>query len=423
MAAQKAIWGPTQLPDGSSAFPVYRELGVDTLQLPLVWANVAQTRPSAPTSPDDPAYQWPADLDAALDAARTNGVEIALRVDWSPGWANGNRGGEWAPNDPKDYADFLTAASRRYPSVRVWMIWGEPNLVYRFQPNLEDDPVSARTYAPLLDAAYASLKSVSAENIVVGGMTWSGGTVKPKQFLRWMRLPSGRPPRLDWYGHNPFPFRFPNLLQSAMAGGWRDISDLEVLSREVREVYASLGVRPKLWLSEFTIQSDHDSDTFPSLFVSQAEQARWLAAGYEIANSLDSVEALGWFTLFDQPESPRSTNWGLLEDTGERKPSYAAYQDAPSRRFRPTVRSPRRISRSRLATRGLFLRIRPAVSGAVVVRLATPAGRTLARRRRNLSAGHFESVRVRRRIPRRGRQLLEVFAPRGEPVRRTLFLR
>ena len=32
----------------------------------------------------------------------------------------------WAPSNPADFADFLTAASRRYPGVHHWMIWGEP---------------------------------------------------------------------------------------------------------------------------------------------------------------------------------------------------------------------------------------------------------------------------------------------------------
>ena len=35
------------------------------------------------------------------------------------------RGLEHAPKRVEDYAHFLTAASRRYPRVRHWMIWGE----------------------------------------------------------------------------------------------------------------------------------------------------------------------------------------------------------------------------------------------------------------------------------------------------------
>ena len=35
VGAEKAIWGPLTMPDGSNAFPLYRRLGVDTFQIQL----------------------------------------------------------------------------------------------------------------------------------------------------------------------------------------------------------------------------------------------------------------------------------------------------------------------------------------------------------------------------------------------------
>ena len=74
----------------------------------------------------------------------------------------------WAPGDPRDFATFMAAASRRYPQVRHWMIWGEPSKAARFQPLVPSAGrrLSARqrrgprTYARLLDAAYGALKRV-----------------------------------------------------------------------------------------------------------------------------------------------------------------------------------------------------------------------------------------------------------------------
>ncbi len=79
-AAEKAIWGPAKLPSGASAFPVYRDLGVDTIQFQLDFATVAPTAPAAPGNPGDPAYRWPSDLDATIAEARANGIEVALLV-------------------------------------------------------------------------------------------------------------------------------------------------------------------------------------------------------------------------------------------------------------------------------------------------------------------------------------------------------
>src|SRR4051794_9617724 len=67
--AEKAIWGTTTLADGTSAFPVYKELGVDVYEVQLEWATTALERPADPGNPDDPAYTWPRGLDDAVAQA------------------------------------------------------------------------------------------------------------------------------------------------------------------------------------------------------------------------------------------------------------------------------------------------------------------------------------------------------------------
>ena len=89
------------------------------------------------------------------------------------------------------------------------MIWGEPNRVGNFKPMPANSKVGPRRYALLLNAGYHALKGVSKANIVIGGNTWSFGPVEPADFVKWMRLPDGKPPPLDYYGHNPFSRRFP----------------------------------------------------------------------------------------------------------------------------------------------------------------------------------------------------------------------
>lgn len=327
---EKAIWGPVEMPDGRSAFPTYDRLGVDVFQIQLRWADIASRRPADPTDPTDPAYRWPAEVERAVREAPRFGVAVAIMVITSPGWANGGRAEIRAPDNVADYADFLTAAARRYPQVSHWMIWGEPNRSDRFLPNRPDDPVGPRRYAELLDAAYGALKGVSTGNVVIGGMTFTGGEVAPPDFIRWMRLPSGRPPRLDWFGANPYPFRLPDLADDPLPGGWRDLSDIDTLGEEVDAAYRPLGIEPRLWLSEFTIQNGQDSRYF-EFHVSAGEQADWLARGYSVAEQAGNVAGLGWFSLLDQPEGPESANWGLMTADGVPKPSFRAYASILSR--------------------------------------------------------------------------------------------
>ena len=417
-AAEKVIWGPVTLPGGASAFPTYRELGVDTLQLQVDWRAVAPSRPANPQNPADSAYRWPAEIDRAISQGAANGVRIALLVQNSPGWANGGRSPIYAPN-AAEFGTFVAAASRRYPAVRRWMIWGEPNRDDRFLPNADGSSVGPRTYAPILDAAYEALKRVSPQNVVIGGMTWTGGTVKPAPFLRMMRLPNGRPPRLDWFGHNPYPFRFPNLRETWIPGGWRDISDMDTFTDELQRTY---GPQARFWLSEFTVLSDKPSGEFIS-FVSREAQAQWLTAGFRIADDLPSIAGMAWFTLLDQPERVGGSNTGLLTGGGARKPAYEAFRQAPSARFTPGVRAAPLVRKRSVLLRGLRVRVRPKAGGRILVELRTRRGRRVRRGSTGAEAGRLRTVKLRRaRLPR-GPYTLVIRAPRGETVRRNVTLR
>jgi len=323
----KMIWGPVTLPNGASAFPTYHKLGVRVLQIDLKWYEAAPTQPANPQDPSDPAYQWPAELDQAVTAAGRYHIRLCLLVDGTPPWANGSLSPAWAPNNPADYGNFLIAAARRYPSVRLWMIWGEPNRfgAVNFEPMPANSPVGPRRYALILNAGYHALKSVSPANIVIGGNTWSFGQVEPADFVRWMKLPDGKPPPLDYYGHNPFGRRFPNLKQKPYFPGGRDLNDIDTLEAQLRGIYHR---RVKLWLSEYTISSNHPTDAF-DFSVSRKAQARWLTAAFKLVNSVNYVAGLGWFNLIDDaPHQSENLTNGLLTWRLKPKPAFYAYEHA-----------------------------------------------------------------------------------------------
>lgn len=417
-AAEKAIWGPVELPSGASAFPMYDQLGVDTLQIQVNWDSVAPTRPANPADPADPAYRWPADLARAVDGTRRRRMRLAVLVTGAPAWANGGKSNIWAPSDPADFGAFMSAAAKRLPSVRRWMIWGEPNMAVRFQPQTADDPISARTYAPILDAAYGALKGVNRANTVIGGMTWTGGDVKPAQFVRAMRMPSGAPPRLDWFGHNPYPFRYPDLARGPVEG-FRDVSDLDTFAREVDAAYRGTRRTPvKLWLSEFMVQSDQRSASFDT-FVSRADQANWLREGFAIASRMRSrVAGMGWFTLIDQAPAALSSHWGLLTNGLARKPSWRAFHDVPSERLAPGVTVPRTSSTRTLRGRGLGVRLRLRSRGRHTVQLRY--GARVVHTRRTTRPG---LVRLRMGRAGPGAYSVRILSPRGVPVSKSVRVR
>jgi hypothetical protein len=326
----KAIWGP-YLHEGVSQFPVYRELGASIYEEDLHWDQVALARPKHPRDPGDPAYKWPEALTRAVAEANAHGMRVALQIIGAPRWANGGHTAVWAPLRPGDFANFAIAATHRYPTVKLWMVWGEPVRRHDFEPLTPARPyaeLNARQrraphlYARILDGAYLALKHVRRSNLVIGGMTDTAADITTRQWIENLRLPGGRPPRMDLYGHNPFSARAPNLANPPAPGQQFDFSDLRRLGALVDRQLARPGYRaPLLFLSEWTVPTAPDKEF--DFFVDPARQAAWISDGLKVARSLPQVYAVGWIHLYDDP--PAYTG-GLIGADGVRKPGFAAFR-------------------------------------------------------------------------------------------------
>lgn len=332
-ALEKGFWGPVAI-DGVSQFPLYEQLGVTIYQTSLNWASVAPTRPAIARDPTDAAYRWPAEIDEAIAQARARRMKVLIMLIRTPPWANGGRASEYAPDRAADFADFARAAARRYPGVRHWMIWGEPSRSNNFKPFVQQ-PLGARLtpaqrraprrYARLLDAAYGQLKAERRSNLVIGGNTYVTGEVRPPDWVRSMRLPDGRPPRMDLYGHNPFSFRNPDLRNPPSTQDLVDFSDLGRFDRQIqRDLRRPRSKRIRLFLSEFTIPTAPDSEF--NFYVSRKTQAKWITNAFKVARKVNAA-GLGWIHLYDEPPVPGQTsvNGGLLTYDGRRKPGFYAF--------------------------------------------------------------------------------------------------
>jgi hypothetical protein len=129
VSKKKAISGPVEF-DGESQFPTYAALGAGIYVATLDRTKVAVQEPQDAKDPEDPGYEWPAELDEAENEAAKYHIQIAFTL----GHAD---------------ADFATAAARRYPKVRLWQV----------------DKTSS--YATTLNRVYAALKARSKLNKVI----------------------------------------------------------------------------------------------------------------------------------------------------------------------------------------------------------------------------------------------------------------
>ncbi len=150
------------------------------------WASIAPASRTAtfrPSDPSDTRYRW-GPLDAEVRAVAGRHLRVLLDFVDAPTWAQGpppvkldTSPGAWDPS-PTQFTAFIHAVAQRYsgtypdplaagavlPQVTYWEPWNEPNIPGYFSA---PDPVAA--YRTLLNRAYAVLKAVSVDNVVVLG--------------------------------------------------------------------------------------------------------------------------------------------------------------------------------------------------------------------------------------------------------------
>ena len=107
-------YGPGTL---DSRAATLESLGTDVVRYTFDWRALEPRRG---------VYDW-SSADAVMKALHAHGIAPVVTLWGSPRWANGGRSANWAPTSKWTFAAFAKAAATRYPYVRDWLIWNEPN--------------------------------------------------------------------------------------------------------------------------------------------------------------------------------------------------------------------------------------------------------------------------------------------------------
>ena len=134
------------------------------------------------------AYDWRRP-DRVLRGLRRYGLTPVLTLVGTPAWANGGRAPNFAPPRPRDFRRFATAAARRYPWVRYWLIWNEPNKRLWLRPTRSGIYVQH-----LLNPGYEAIHAVLPHARVGGGATGPEGC-GGRRLTRHLGPRHGRRPR------------------------------------------------------------------------------------------------------------------------------------------------------------------------------------------------------------------------------------
>jgi hypothetical protein len=308
------------------------DLGAKLVRYMVNWRQVAPTKPRHPADPADPAYDW-TNTDAVMQGLHVHGISVLVTLYRAPAWANGGRSSNGVPTSKYSLAAFAVAVAKRYPWVRLWEVWNEPNLRSFLSPN------SPRLYVQrLLNPTYAALHALRSSNRVAGGATSPRSTstgLSPVAFMRGMQRAHAR---LDAYSHHPYPvtrgerpFGFARGV-CRYCTGVLTLANLPVLLREVRKDFGP----KRIWLTEYSYQTK-PSDPFG---VSRALQAQYIAESALRVKEAPLVDILIHFIVRDES---RLNGWqsGLLSPSGLAKPAYNSFRlpivQVARRGFRTTI--------------------------------------------------------------------------------------
>ena len=289
-------------------------LGPDVVRVTLRWDQVARKKPARATNPNDKAYDWSGN-DAILDALRRHHIAALVTLYGAPKWANGGHAPNFAPRSKWTFSAFAVAAAKRYPWVRMWEVWNEPNLRTFLRPNSPAVYVSR-----LLNPAVAALHSVRRGMNVAGGVTSPRPTptgMAPTLFMRGMRAAHAR---FDVYSHHPYPVSRSETPSSAKCRYCTGILTMARLPDLLKEVRRDFGAK-RIWLTEYGYQTN-PPDRY--LGVSRALQAKYLAQAAYLALKAPRVDLLIHFLVKDERVRGRWQS-GLISSTGTQKPSFWSF--------------------------------------------------------------------------------------------------
>jgi hypothetical protein len=302
-------WGPGTLDERLDTLD---SLGVKTVRFTLLWSDVAKRKPATAANPNDAAYDW-SQFDPILNGLRAHGITPLLTLYGSPKWANGGRAPNWLPKI--GFGPFAYAASKRYPWVRLWTVWNEPNT------RIFSNPVSPKLYTQrLLNNAYVWLHKANRANVVAGGVTSPRKTpsgMSPTAFMEGMRAAHAR---LDAYAANPYPS---SKVETPFYSPCESCTTLTMAHLpQLRSLVSRLfGSRTPLWLTEYGVQTNPPDRL---LGVSPARQAKELGEAAYRAWAQPGVTMLIQFLVRDEPTLG---GWqsGLFTAGGSAKPSRYAF--------------------------------------------------------------------------------------------------
>ena len=109
-----------------------------------------------------------AKYDQIVELVEAYGLRLMVRLSNPPAWSRADpaAGPHAPPDDLDDFVNYAVAVAQRYHGrIQHYQIWNEPNIY----PEWGNQPIDPAGYADLLCRAYAALKAVDQDIVVISG--------------------------------------------------------------------------------------------------------------------------------------------------------------------------------------------------------------------------------------------------------------
>jgi hypothetical protein len=152
--------------DRDRVLQLVQNAGFDWVRQQVVWRDIED--------PVNKIYGWD-ELDRIVDTVNSYGRKLLVNIVQSPTAYSATNG---LPDDPQSLGNFVDLMARRYgDKIKAYEIWNEPNLAHENGGNIVPDDVGH--YVEILKVAYARIKAVSPNAIVLAAASSSSGVTNP----------------------------------------------------------------------------------------------------------------------------------------------------------------------------------------------------------------------------------------------------